>query len=140
VLVFSARLYASPDDDAIACPLGHALAPPITTLSERYLIGMEFRIQAAFKTLSVLHKMFNNNKNDPAAAAEVKPDLDATRSHLHEQLESRLDAYMPEASRARLDLPDYGTRNVQPPSVRPRGTYPTGRTAMTRTRATMLAL
>jgi hypothetical protein len=90
--------FGTPDDEDTS---GHAPAPPLTIVSERYFAGVESKIQTAAKTLSLLHKHFNKKRmDDLVAAAEVKRDGDEARSHLHE-LEGRMDAYMMEASRAR---------------------------------------
>jgi FtsZ-binding cell division protein ZapB len=113
LLVFPVPHFATPFDEDTAGPSGHAPAPPVMTVSERYLAGLESRIQTAAKTLSLLQKRFNNRKDDPTAAAEVKTDLDAARSHLHE-LEGRLDAYMLETSRPRPDQPDQHSSGKQP--------------------------
>jgi hypothetical protein len=125
LFVFTALIFAAADDDDKASPFDHAPARPVTTMSERYLAGLQSRIQTAANTLSLLQKRFNDNKDDPAAAAEAKPDLDVARSHLHE-LESRMDAYMLEASRARPDFPDRNTEKRQAPSRSSKRSAPDG--------------
>jgi hypothetical protein len=53
MLVFPAILFTTPGDEDTAGPSEHAPTPHVTTLSERYLAGLESRIQA--ETLYVLH-------------------------------------------------------------------------------------
>jgi hypothetical protein len=115
-LMFPVLHFAIPDDEDTAGPSGHAPAPALMIVSERYLAALEFRIQTAAKTLSLLQKRFNNRKDDPIAAAEVKTYVDAARNHLHE-LEGRLDTCMLETSPSRPDEEDrHITRQRHAPS------------------------
>jgi hypothetical protein len=94
-------------------------------VSDRYLAGREAWIQTAAKTMSLLQKRPNNRKDDPSLTTLVKSDLDAARSHLNE-LETRMDAYVLEASRARPDKPDHTTGKRPAPSRSCRRNVPDG--------------